>query len=91
MSPLDPGVSDAGPHSGAGTQDAGPRMLVSPSAGVQDSGLPPALGHGMLVPGVLPPPLRRWRARLMFVMVALARGPSLAGGQLCGYSMYSER
>lgn len=91
VSPLTLGCQMLVPTLALGRRMLVPRMLVSPSAGVQDSGPPPALGHGMLVPEVLPPPLRRWRARLMFVMVALARGPSLAGGQLCGYSMYSER
>lgn len=36
-------------------------------------------------------PLQHWRTRLVFVMVVLAHSLSLAGSQLCGYSMYSER
>lgn len=58
-------------------------MLVPPSAGVEDAAPP---GPGLRMP--LP---QQWHAGLVFVMVALAHSLSLAGSQLCGYSMYSER
>lgn len=50
--------------------------------------------RSLVVPGAeraSPSSPQLWRARLVFVTVALARSPSLASRQPCGYSMYSAR